>query len=430
MTNFFFTSLIHNKSSIFVVTSLCAKITAAFAQLYAIYVFTKMQSDSEAALIFLLSGYAIWFQVFELGLSQTFQNKFNDGRIQAQEIMRVIIAHYIFLGLLGIFIVSTPYLSNILLPPDKQGLNNINHQAFSLGASILILATSNVLVQRFLLIMNKGLIGNCLLIIQSALAIGFLYLYQFFEVKNLLIAVSAYFGPQILVFIPVLVVLILKFRKKTINKAEFSLIKLFHDSLGFCGVGILSAIFLGSDYYFAAHYLSDTEVISYYFVTRIFFISFVIYYGYLVHQVRHISSEDLILNKKGIVLVVKNCMKIGQLCVAATFCISIFLNEWGFSMFLINQSSVDWTLLVFGFLYFGVRVCRDVGVVLMSSLDEKKILYQVYLLEISIGLTLMFFLVPVFAGVGIFLSMMMSCFLSTIFLLIKFPILKGGFEKS
>ena len=49
---------------------------AGLLQIYAIYVITKMHSEEDAALIFLLSGYAIWFQLSELGLAQTLQNKF------------------------------------------------------------------------------------------------------------------------------------------------------------------------------------------------------------------------------------------------------------------------------------------------------------------------------------------------------------------
>jgi hypothetical protein len=59
---------IHKKTILFVLTNLLGKSLAAFAQLYAITVFTRTQSQDDAAIIFLLLGYAVWFQIFEFGL--------------------------------------------------------------------------------------------------------------------------------------------------------------------------------------------------------------------------------------------------------------------------------------------------------------------------------------------------------------------------
>ena len=42
------------------------------------------------------------------------------------------------------------------------------------------------------------------------------------------------------------------------------------DALGFWGLGLLAAIFLGADYYFAAHYLNSQQVFSYHLAMRIF----------------------------------------------------------------------------------------------------------------------------------------------------------------
>ena len=52
-------------------TNLGAKLAAAFGQIYAIAIFTRVHSAEDAALIFLLFGYAIWFQIFDFGFSQT-----------------------------------------------------------------------------------------------------------------------------------------------------------------------------------------------------------------------------------------------------------------------------------------------------------------------------------------------------------------------
>jgi hypothetical protein len=52
---------INRHALLFMLANLGSKGLAAVAQLYAIFVFTRMHSQDEAALIFLLLGYAIWF---------------------------------------------------------------------------------------------------------------------------------------------------------------------------------------------------------------------------------------------------------------------------------------------------------------------------------------------------------------------------------
>lgn len=404
-------------------TNVFGKCMAAFAQLYAMYVFTAIHTELETAMIFLLSGYAIWFQVFEMGLSQTLQNKFNNRKIQLKSIILVIIVHYLLILMVAVFIVATPYLSSILLPVDKQEIDELSRLAFSIGAGILVLATSNILMQRFFLIINKGIIGNYLLVFQSLFVIFLLYLYHIYEIKNLVLAVVAYFGPQLFIYIPVIIILWNKNRKINEKNHNIKILKVFFDSIGFCGLGFLSAIFLGSDYYFVAHYLSNNEVIYYYLVTRIFFISYIIYYAYLLHRIRHISSRDLLSNFSSIKSIIFDCYKVGIVCVLFTFLLILLLNEFGVSEILINQSKIEISLLFFGFLYFFIRIFRDVGVVVASSLGEKNLLYKVYLIEIIFSTFLMFLLSSKLAGVGIFISMAFSCCISMFFLFKKFKIL-------
>lgn len=403
-------------------TSLCAKGLAALVQIYAIYVVTSAHSEEDAALIFLLSGYAIWLQLSELGVSQTLQNKFNTRQIVVQDMLRVVINHYFLLTLIGLFVIATPFLSNFLLPGSRGAVDTF---AFSVGSAILILSGSNVVVQRFLLIMNKGILGNYLLIIQSLTSIIFLYAYQFSNLSNILLAVTAYFGPQILIFFPFMVFLFLRYRNKNFNKNNISLIKFSFDSLGYCGAGFLSAIFLGADYFFAAYYLNDRDVVTYYFVTRIFFISFIIYYSYLIYRVKNLSNKYLIYHDSLIISIVKDCVTIGMLSVILAFFGALILNRFGLLKIFVKQDHIDNILLIFGFIYFSVRVFRDVCAVLMSNLNKKYMLYKLYLVEIFSAIIFMPLLIPLFDGVGIFLSMTISCSLSLFFLGINIKLSKS-----
>ena len=416
---------LNKKATIFVLGSLLSKFMAGLLQIYAMYVITKMHSEEGAALVFLLSGYAIWFQLSELGLSQTLQNKFNAREICVEGITKVMVAHYILLILVGVIIVVTPYLSDILLPSSRKKIEPL---AFSTGAAILILAGSNVLVQRFLLIVNKGGLGNLLTLLQSCLAIGALFLYQIFEVRNILVAVIAYFGTQILVFPSILISLFLRYRTKKSYKKNVNLIKILCGSLGFFGAGFLSTIFLGLDYFFVAYYLGDKEVIAYYYITRFFFISFVMYYAYLTYKVRHFSSCALNYNPIVIKSIVQDSIIVGIFSVVLAFLIGLTFDWYGLSKVLINQDKVDLDLFFCGFLYFAIRVLRDVVVIVIAALNNKKILYQIYFIEILTSLILMPLFVPKLGGKGVFLAMMLSCFLALVFLRIRFNLHKFIFR--
>jgi O-antigen/teichoic acid export membrane protein len=407
--------IITKKSFIFIFSNVCAKGLAAFVQLYCIFVVTNMQSKDDSAILFLLLGYAIWFQMFEFGLAQTLQNKFNSKNIYSRDVIKTILLHYLLLLLIALFIVFTPFLTNLLLGKSLRASDEIAIHSFSIGAGILVLASSNVVTQRFLLVINKGFFGNILLLSQALLSIIGLTLYWFFGNPNLTTAVVVYLGPQILVFIPVLIGFLSKLRKSCIKKTNIPISRIFYDSLGFCGIGLMSAIFLGSDYFFAAHYLNSSDVISYYLVTRIFFISFVIYYAHLLHRVKRLSTLDLLKNPSGLLSTIKDSLLVGVISVLVIYILSAILEIFGLLGYMTNGIGVSQFLLFCGFLYFLTRVFRDVSVVIISSINNKRLLYKIYLIEIFTAVLLMFILVPKFAGIGIFISMMAACLLSLIF---------------
>ncbi len=410
-----------NKSSIFVISNFCAKVLVALVQLYAIYVFTKVHTQSDAAIIFLLSGYAIWFQIFEFGLAQTLQNKFNTRQIYFYDVLKTILAHYLFLLIVGAFFIRNPFIASLFLPVSTYEHDAIDSifLAFSIGASILILSSANVLMQRFLLIINRGVLGNFLIIAQAILVMLFLFMYQLLQIQNLIIAVIAYFGPQVFVFFPLLIKLAVKLKVGQPSHNSVKLIRIYFDSIGFCGIAILSAIFLGSDYYFVAHYLHGEDITSYYFVTRIFFISFVVYYAYLIHRIKRISFLDIESNLADIKKIYKDSVRVGFSIVFIIFLIAAILNFFGLFQLILNQSNVSAGLILVGFLYYLIRVIRDVGVVLMSSLNQKQLLYKIHFIEIGSVLVLMYILAPSLGGVGIFLSMIGACFVGLLFLIYK-----------
>lgn len=405
------------KSIIYVSTNFLGKGFSAFAQLYAIYIFTNMQSREDAALIFLLLGYAIWFQLFELGLSQTLQNKFNAREASTYLMLKTVLVHYVILIVISLIVAFTPYLANLLLSNEIIKNNLIGVKVFSIGASILILASSNTVIQRFLLVMNKGNYGNLLIIIQSCLAITGLFVYQYINEPDLLIAVLVYLGPQVFVYSPILCLLFLKIIRKKNKKEEEKIGPIVFDAIGFSGITFLSIIFLGADYFFVAHYLNPDEIISYYLVSRIFFIPYIIYYGYILHQCKRLFLRKHTAGSKSIELILKNAMYVGVVCVVSIYILVVILNIFNIFDNLTYGIKLNQLLLFFGFLYFLIRVARDIILVIIGALNKKKLLYKAYLIEVIIGLSGMYVVAPIYKGLGIFASLFLACLFSFIFII-------------
>lgn len=399
----------NKRSLLFMLANLSSKGLAAVAQLYAIFVFTKMHSQDEAAVIFLLLGYAIWFQVLEFGLSQTLQNKFNAKQVSAEDMLTIAIFHYVGVLIIGILVVTTPFLTEFLLPASKNGTGSLEFKAFSLGAAILLIASNNVISQRLLLIFNRGRLGNILVMCQSVLAITGLACYEIVGRPSLSASIGLYLGPQILVFFPVILGWAIKLVGKTSKMDKRRVASIFYDSLGFLGLAILSALFLGSDYYFAAHYMSSEKVVSYHMATRIFFFSFVAYFAFVQHRARRLS--DLLLHSKIIAVssIIKDSVVIGLTSVTAVYLTAAIFEHFGAFRSMTNGAGIGQELLFSAFIYFMIRVCRDVGLVVAGGLNARAVLYKVYLLEASVGLTLMYLTVPAHGGQGVFASLTVAC---------------------
>lgn len=396
------------RSLLFMLTNMGSKGLAAAAQIYAIYVFTRMHTRDDAAVIFLLLGYAIWFQVFELGLAQTLQNKFNTKHATSRDILHILVAHFFLMWVVALVVVITPVLSELLLPVSRMGVDGRTAKAFSVGAAIMLIASNNAITQRLLLVFNQGQLGNALIMGQSILAIVGLASYEGIGEPNLTMAVILYLGPQVLVYLPVLVRLMIRLAGTRSRQKESSIVRILADSLGFWGLGILSALYLGLDYYFAAHYLSAAQVVSYHLVTRLFFISYVAYYAFVQHRARRLSCLSVGREVRSVSSIFKDSVVIGLGAVLAVYCLAVVLEKVGAFDSITNGVGINFTLLFSAFLYFVVRVCRDVALTIAGGLNARKTLYMVYLLELVVGLSVMSYMVPTYGGVGIFVSMSLA----------------------
>ena len=413
------TVLARKSSLLYVGSGLIGKGLAAIAQLYAIYVFTNTQTQDNAALIFLLLGYSIWFQILELGLSQTLQNKFNSRSMSSARLLRILLTHYSLMVVVALMVSTTSIFAEILLPTETVQNNSIGVQAFSIGAGLLVLASSNTIIQRILLAINRGFLGNILIISQACFVLAGLYAYQHIDKPSLLIGVLIYLGPQILVYIPLIINFVIKLSNRRPQKKLLEHKTIFTEAIGFSGIGFLSIFFLGSDYYFAAHYLSADEIVSYYFVSRIFFISYIIYYGYALHRTRRMSAQPYQFEFINALKIFRASSFIGLLSVSCVYSIAVLLNIIGVFNFITHGVEISQSLLFMGFLYFMVRVIRDVSLVIIGALNQKTLLYQAYLIELLLGLNAMYLLVPRFKEMGIFYALLIACLSSFMFMMLR-----------
>ena len=163
-------------------------------------------------------------------------------------------------------------------------------------------------------------------------------------------------------------------------------------------------------------YLNPDEIISYYLVSRIFFISYVIYYGYVLHSCRRISIRNNIVEHKSVILILKKSIYVGLFCVSTIYILAVILNALGLFDFITYGVRLSQLLLFFGYVYFMVRVLRDVLLVIIGALDKKNLLYLAYLIEIIIGLGGLYLMAPRYKGLGIFTALFGACLLSFLFI--------------
>jgi len=394
-------------------TNIGGKGLAALAQLYAIFVFTKIHTQDEASIIFLLLGYAIWFQVFEFGLAQTLQNRFNSRNSAANDVRALIVLHYLFVLLIALYIFFDPTIPQLLLPIDRFGSDGVELRAFSLGMAIMIIATSNQIMQRMLLVLNKGLLANSLLGLQATIVIVSLAIYQQTDAPNLMISVLLYLTAPVLVNFPFVLSMMRKLLVKRHTVRKDSYLTILKYAAGFWGLNILSAIFLGADYYFSAHYLNSEQIVSYHFATRFYFLSFVAYYAYVHHQARRLTPTALKNDAFVIKKIIRNSVLIGLVCVLFVYFTVVVLDELHVFEQILNKSVINHSLMLAALCYFSIRVLRDVGLVVMGNMGQKSVLYKVYIVEVSLGLVILSLTAERFQGVGIFLSMAFTCLVST-----------------
>ena len=399
-----FRNLKRNNSALrYVAAQLAAKAMAAVAQLYAIYVFSQILPPSDAALIFILFGYAIWIQVFEFGLSQVIQNALNLKIITVSGACRIISLHYALMIFLAALVVIFPEGLYLFQGEQRVHVEDVNALAFPLGVALLLVSTNNVLVQRLLLVANRAMAASKLVFFQGFFCVLMLFVLNWCG-ASLFESVFFYLSIPIFTFAPLAL--------KIAGKARRNRKKLIVDwqwvvsnAIGFWGLTTMSSLYLGVDYFYAARHLANEEMIAYHFSSRLFFISFVPYFAYVQFKAKSIASEICFMHPQQIWVVVKGSIVIGVLSVLLVFVGTIWI-DWSGGLEMIGAHGLlVIPLIISAALYYCVRVFRDVGLVIVWNLGRQRMLYAVHMLEVVLCLLLLNVLEPDLGGKEIFFAM-------------------------
>lgn len=401
----------NNSSLMFMSTTLLAKIGAAISQLYSIWVISKIHDVDSVAVIFLLFGYSVWVQIFEFGFAQTIQNRFNARAHTPNQICLFVILHFFFLSIISLLIIFSQTNLYFLMPESRFDADKIS--AFSFGIALMILAANNTVLLRLLLVINKGTIGNVVLFAQSVFFIAVLTIYQWIGHIDLRITVILCFVTQIFVFLPIIGSLILRVGKRSPWK-NLDVWHFLSDAKTYWLISLMALFFVGSDYYVAAHFLDEEDIVSYHFSTRCFFISFSAYFAFVQHKARHFTIGKLASHRWGLSPTILSSLGIGFLSTVLVYGIVCIADQLGLITSLINADSFDFQLINFAFLYFIVRVPRDIGLLIIWNLGAKTKLAEIYLLEAMLGFGLLFFLFEPSEAKNIFVCMSLGCGVSMV----------------
>ena len=110
-----------------------------------------------------------------------------------------------------------------------------------------------------------------------------------------------------------------------------------------------------------------------------------------------------------VVTVINSSVAIGLFMVLVVYAIVAALDGFGLFQAMTNGHGIGQGILFSAFIYFGVRVVRDVALIVIGGLNAKGLIYKVYFIEVVVGLPLMYFFASVYGGQGLFAALSLAC---------------------
>ena len=391
------------------------KILAAILQIFAIFVFTRIFNQFEVTILFLLFGFNFWFQMFQFGFPQTLQNKFNANEITKSDFFSFSLMHLLIVIVIGLIFYKLSIFNFLISSNEKLSSSKLIN-AFSLGSFILIISSNNILLHRLLLVLNKGLIINFIQLIQTSISfVGLLFSF-YFKWNDISLVIFVYFLP--LITINLIALFFIKYSNNLKFKIDLVKIKLsfIKQITSFFFINVVSSLFIGMDYFYAVRLLDSSQINSYHIYTRIFFLSFVFYYSFIQFSSKNISKLDFKNNKNQIKNIIVSSIYIGCLFVSLVYLIVIVFDYLKIIVWFTNGISINSEVLFFSFLYYFIRVFRDVFLVIMNCINHIRNILFCNLLETILIVILFKTFVPLYGIRGIFFSFIITSFAGLIYI--------------
>lgn len=384
----------------FAFMALISRIAAAVAQLYAIKVFLSSHSQDEYSSIIIVLGLTPVFLLFELGIAQTIQNKFNQRKYSAPSLIKIMLLHYLIIIVIGLFISKSQLIPFLIL--NESLINPTNIQIFTVGSLLLIISSNNIILQKVLLLLRRGYIFNRMILTISIFQVLGLYIYYKIGLTNPIISLTVFLIPNLIVSLLILISLAPKGLSKPISYEPRNSYDFFNTAKGFFIINAMAASMLTIDYWILSVYGAANQIASYHVVSRFFSIAYIVYASYLIFAAKNISkiNETRAINEAK-----KTTIIIGIICVSVLFLLLVML-KLSKGINLISQDlEISYPLLIAGFTYFLVRVFADTNIILAGNQSRKRIAFIVYLIEISLAGALMYLLFPIYGEASLFFSL-------------------------
>ena len=390
--------------------AMLSRIASGISQLYAIRIFLSNHSPDEYSTMIILLGLTPIFFLFEFGISQTLQNNFNQKKISADSMIKIMLLHYLIIIFIGLLISKSIFIPSFIL--HESLMNTTNIQIFTLGSLLLTVSSSNLILHKVLLLLRCGKLINVMVFITSVMQIIGLYVYNKIGASSPVISIFLFLFPSLLSSFFLLGWLTRKaFLKQTIDKRLISY-DFYKTSRAFFLLNAMAASMMAIDYLILSLYGAANQIVSYHIVTRFFYLSYIVYISYLTFVAKKISktNENDAVNK-----IRKTTAIIGVVCVCGVFIFLTILKE-SKAMYIISKGlDISYPLLISGLIYFLIRVFADIHIILAKNQSKKRLAFMVYLIQIFSAGILMYTLFPLFGEPSLFISLAIAYFLGVLF---------------
>lgn len=401
-------------------SSLISKGITSVLGIISIRILTDQLPDDAYAIIVLLTNIFVWFTLFDFGIGHSLQNYISEANAKKDSSSAYIFwggstGIFIFIiGFLGFYLCSD-YLGNQYLKEFNNFSPGSRGFLFFCSSVLWLLNITGDIAYKIWYGQNKGYIPNLLVGLARILSfIAILVLAAnptMGTTLNYLIASILPLGafPMICLFYHIYIN-----REGAKENGLNVMSKLMSRGYKFWLFTAFLFIPFQTDYLFISQYLSDTEVVKYNFLKKIFDMIFFIYSA-LLAALWPEFAQLLVSNKwKEVLQKIRKYLSMGVVYLVFSTLIIYYFNFEIKGLLMPDTNFKPSSILVFLFgFYFVVRVWSDSFQVVLQSNNQLRTLILVSFFNLFLNVTLQWLLVESYGLIGIVLGLIIPALLTT-----------------